>query len=281
MTGPPCFVGGIAKSNLITVTIRSSKVPTVDIDASALKICSGTSVNFNAKLQDSDTTYRIQWKLNGADAGSNSNLFVTRNLKDGDKVGFVLTSIYGCFPPIPSDMLTISVEDLPVVRIFPSDTIVSYGATVNLRASVLDSVVSYSWTPVTSLSDPRVSNPITYPLVKSTTFTVTAVSAGKCANSATGIVRVEQKLIMPNAFTPNDDAKNDLFRIPPSVTMKLESFSIFNLWGERIFFTANRDEGWNGKVKGVLQNSGTYIYIVVGSDADGPIYLKGTFSLIR
>jgi len=47
---------------------------------------------------------------------------------------------------------------------------------------------------------------------------------------------------MPNAFTPNGDGKNDVFRIPPDATLNLEEFSIYDRWGAKIFSTKNVGE---------------------------------------
>jgi gliding motility-associated-like protein len=42
---------------------------------------------------------------------------------------------------------------------------------------------------------------------------------------------------MPNAFTPNGDGKNDVFRIPPGTSLQLKEFSIYDEWGTKVFST--------------------------------------------
>jgi len=87
---------------------------------------------------------------------------------------------------------------------------------------------------------------------------------------------------VPNAFSPNQDGKNDAFR--PMITQIVTGYKmiIFNRWGEEIFTTDIPQKGWDGYYKGYMQSSGTYIYHIKFIDWDGvPVQLKGTLNLIR
>lgn len=66
---------------------------------------------------------------------------------------------------------------------------------------------------------------------------------------------------VPNAFTPNGDTKNDLFK--PSIfgTVKQYELIVFNQFGQTVFRTVNPLEGWNGRVSGRIQNQGTYTWV--------------------
>lgn len=122
--------------------------------------------------------------------------------------------------------------------------------------------------------------PVTVPLQTNTMFPVRVASAGNCTDSSTARIKVEQKLYIPNAFTQNSDSKNDLNRILPNTSFQLIKFSVYNSWGEKFFSTANINAGWDGTVNNVIQNSGTYIYIISGNDDNGPEQAKGIFLLI-
>jgi gliding motility-associated-like protein len=86
---------------------------------------------------------------------------------------------------------------------------------------------------------------------------------------------------MPNAFTPNGDGINDVFRIPPGMTLQLTELDVYDRWGMRVFSTRNIGQGWDGTVGGGLAPAGTYVYIVSGSDLKGPVSAKGTVMLVR
>jgi gliding motility-associated-like protein len=278
---PPCLQGGVVTSNVITIGVNSSLPPSINITASDDKICAGTIVQFQAAVQNGGSTPLYQWKLNGVNTGDSKAIYSTASLADNDQVYCIVAVPGGCADPDTSNVINMAVESLPSVKITPSDTIVSYGSQVQLQASVSGDVNSFSWTPVTALNNSSSLSPVTIPLQKNAIYTLRVVTAGNCADSATAIIKVEQKLFMPNAFTPNRDSKNDIYRIPPNVSIQLKNFSIYNSWGEKIFSTTNINAGWDGTINNVNQSTGTYIYIITGSDSNGPVFLKGTFLLIR
>ena len=88
-------------------------------------------------------------------------------------------------------------------------------------------------------------------------------------------------LLMPNAFTPNNDGKNDLFRIPPGIPLILDNFSIYDRWGNKIFTTNDLRKGWDGTYKGTKLSTGVFVYTVSGKLNNEDKFLKGTVLLIR
>jgi gliding motility-associated-like protein len=90
-------------------------------------------------------------------------------------------------------------------------------------------------------------------------------------------------LRMPNAFTPNNDGLNDLFR-PVTQFEKITSFrmDIFDRWGRNIFETQNIIQGWNGTIEGKPAPAGVYMYTISFKNPSGVTkILKGTFTLVR
>ncbi|MGF2412114.1 T9SS type B sorting domain-containing protein [Ferruginibacter sp.] len=70
-------------------------------------------------------------------------------------------------------------------------------------------------------------------------------------------------LLLPNAFTPNGDGVNDNFRPLHACDMQEYSMTVFNRYGEKIYFTKDPLEGWDGKIKGALLNMGGYVWTVI------------------
>ena len=89
-------------------------------------------------------------------------------------------------------------------------------------------------------------------------------------------------VFLPNAFTPNNDGRNDVYRPVITGNHTLRSFQIRNRYGQEVFSTIADNAGWDGKLKGVQQNIGTYFYFLkCDCDNGKKIEKKGDFSLIR
>jgi gliding motility-associated-like protein len=93
----------------------------------------------------------------------------------------------------------------------------------------------------------------------------------------------KQELLIPNAFTPNNDGQNDYFRIINFTNQKLIELKIFNRWGTILFQTKNPKEGWNGKFKDQLQPLGVYGYVIRIAYPESEVIetYKGTVTLLR
>lgn len=65
---------------------------------------------------------------------------------------------------------------------------------------------------------------------------------------------------VPNAFTPNNDGLNDIFKPVISGNIEEYIFTIYDRYGQQIFSTKKINEGWNGTIKGKPQNTGTFIW---------------------
>ncbi len=67
------------------------------------------------------------------------------------------------------------------------------------------------------------------------------------------------RLVLPNAFTPNADGKNDVFKIITLCDITSFSLRVYNRWGELVFESRNPDYGWDGEFKNTPQPADTYI----------------------
>ncbi len=87
---------------------------------------------------------------------------------------------------------------------------------------------------------------------------------------------------VPNAFTPNGDQKNDLFKPLVSENLTKYDFRIYNRFGNLIFQSNNVSEGWNGKVNQILQENGAYIWTLTYQiQGQATKKQEGSFLLIR
>ncbi|HET9279143.1 MAG TPA: hypothetical protein VFN95_13190, partial [Flavitalea sp.] len=138
-----------ATSNSITMVVNDSIQEYVSITASATTICAGTTVTF-AAAESGSGSGTFQWKLNGNNVGTNSLIYRTDSLHDGDKVKVVFTPTYACSPSqVTSNEITITVNSAltPSVSILASATNICSGQQVTFNAAPVNggATPSYQW----------------------------------------------------------------------------------------------------------------------------------------
>jgi gliding motility-associated-like protein len=107
------------------------------------------------------------------------------------------------------------------------------------------------------------------------TFTWT-VSNGVCPIDSSVVRIFYDKLTLPNAFTPNGDGVNDVFKIEGFELYSDAELTILDRWGELIFYTEESNEYWNGTYKGkeVVEDTYFYILFINGEEYTGYIELR-------
>ncbi|MCW3087586.1 MAG: cell surface protein, partial [Sediminibacterium sp.] len=145
----------------------------------------------------------------------------------------------------------------------------------------------YTWSPEWGMNDPSISNPVVIldDPSDSITYRVRVYSSEGCYADDDIIVRFyrsEPEILVPSAFTPNSDGKNDILRPITLGITTLHYFRVYNRWGQLLYTSTETGTGWDGTHNGVKQPGGAYVYTAEGKDFRGKtIYRKGTAVLIR
>jgi gliding motility-associated-like protein len=162
------------------------------------------------------------------------------------------------------------------------DQEINEGQMVQINATGL--ATRYTWTPRTGLSNSAIANPVAKPR-RSTMYVVTAYNQAGCKDIDSVFIKVNPipGINVPSGFTPNNDGKNDIITPIIADEYALQDFSIYNRWGQKIFSTKEKDAGWDGKIKGLIQDSGVYVWVVnvIETGTGLKDEKKGTFVLIR
>ena len=163
-----------------------------------------------------------------------------------------------------------------------NDTIVVKQEKIQFNAS---GGIQYSWSPPTDLSDTSIYNPVGYyPDTGTFIYYVHVVSPYGCEGNDTIKVTVvnQAAFAVPNAFTPNGDGNNDVFKPEAVGYRNLNFFRVFNRWGEEVFFSADLETGWNGTYKSTKADMGTYFWEISFTDRFGKQgFMKGDVELLR
>lgn len=95
------------------------------------------------------------------------------------------------------------------------------------------------------------------------------------------VIKANEWLTIPGAFTPNGDGLNDFFKPVVQGESKFE-MRIFNNWGEELFATSQKESGWDGTFRGKLLPRGNYMYRISMTTLTGEVIQRaGSFTLIR
>lgn len=200
----------------------------------------------------------------------------------------VLHDSAGCISNSSSASLNLIIKSLPTVNAGP-DEAYGKGAVFSFAPTYSNNVSTYLWTPSDFLS----CNNCAFPNgINDHTqqYIIKVTSDSGCVASDSVIISIACKyanLLMPKAFTPNNDNLNDYF-YPISVGIKLiNRFIIYDRKGQVVFearnFTPNnRNLGWDGRFKGAEQSIGTYVYILEAiCDLGEKLFKKDSFLLLR
>lgn len=120
--------------------------------------------------------------------------------------------------------------------------------------------------------------------IHSGAYTVTA-SDGLCESTAfISIPPCEYPLVLPNTITPsNGDGYNDWFSFPEDAAQGISLFevSIFDRWGNMVFYSKDKYFRWNGEVNGKLPVGTVFNYLIRYNDTNGrPHVLNGTVTVL-
>lgn len=109
------------------------------------------------------------------------------------------------------------------------------------------------------------------------------LNANGCSSSFCDTIIVENPNIIafPEAFTPNGDNINDMFKLRGGPLLEME-LRIFNEWGNQVFSSNSQNIGWDGSFNGSPQPIGVYEYSLKGKGPDNEIVnMHGIVNLIR
>ncbi|KAA2241506.1 gliding motility-associated C-terminal domain-containing protein [Chitinophaga agrisoli] len=262
--------GGCFTQENVQIQVRPKRVAAVKPPFN--EICKGASLTLEASGGDA-----YQWLgPDNTSLGVNPQLPVspqqtityTVNITDNDCGGTTTLQV-----PITVSELNASVTK-------SNDITCSTGPAVLIATGG----TQYQWEPAPGLTDLAASRQTVAPL-ENTTYRLTVIN-GACSKKDSVTVTVDLATAistypLPNAFTPNNDGRNDCFGLKYWGPVTTLDFNIYNRWGELVFSTHNPMDCWDGHFKGQLQPVGSYVYWITAKTLCGDVTRKGVISLLQ
>jgi gliding motility-associated-like protein len=123
----------------------------------------------------------------------------------------------------------------------------------------------YAWSPGIYLSNPNIKSPL-FSAIRTTDYILTRTDTSSYCEIADNyhiIVSGDVVVVIPKAFTPNNDGLNDVLKIEYGAGLSQFNYiKIFNRWGRLVFESNNINASWDGKVNGRDQDTDAYSYLI-------------------
>lgn|GEM_PF-6669958 len=244
--------GGCTKRD--TVVVVEYAVPTVDL-GNDTTLCSGSSLVLSA----GNPGVEYEWQ----DGSTFPDFTVTAS-------GTYYVTVYNEYCSV-SDTIKVKFDVSPYV-IFNSDSILCEGQQKILKPNVHGD--AFLWN--TGSTDPSIT------ISQPGTYSLQVQNGCGSASASIHIIQEDCQFFMPDAFTPNQDGKNDLFGLPKFGFVRDFDCRIFNRWGQIVFSSTDPARKWDGKFDGKDSPEGVYVWMVRYTDFNGNSYTKrGTVALLR
>ena len=230
----------------------------IDFTPSSESVCINDTINFNSfNLECSplpDFIEAMNWDFGDGQTSTEINPEHYYSQAGEYPVELIVLKTDDCHDTI---IKTITVKPNPIVDL-GNDTLAEACTTIKLDAGNEGSI--YLW------STGEVTQHIEIGILNTDTTAWVIVDKDGCLATDSILIKaepVQTQLFFPNAFSPNNDGKNDLF-IPIGATEDIlfYSLAIFNRWGQLMFETNNPLDGWDGKYLGQQSPHGVYTYKV-------------------
>jgi gliding motility-associated-like protein len=167
--------------------------------------------------------------------------------------------VYGC-----SDSATINItEPEKIIPTIEGGRIAVRDISHNLSSSVTPlQTYTYQWKPSSVFGNSTNQSSINGVFQSTTLVTLRATDNDGCYGEDTATITVLMPFIlqMPNAFSPNNDGINDVFKI--SDYFDVEQLEIYNRWGELLFKGDAKNPTWDGKFNNTVVPIGSYLFMV-------------------
>ncbi len=271
--------GCISKVDTVAVFVR--ELPTAILEAPEA-VCQGVRASLSASGGNEVSWYHDVSAV-PEQRNNNGNTATVSWSSSGDKqIGVTVTDQHGCTSPLT--FVPVHVYPLPEARIISvQDEAVCADDTAQLEA-VQDPEYRYNWEPGYAVIGDH-TQPFVMLQARRESFMVqfTVTDENNCTASDSSWVTVVPccDIYLPNAFSPNGDGKNDIFRAIAKGPQRHFEFRIFNRWGNVVFATVRDTDGWDGRYNGEPAELGTYFYLLRYDCEGTERIMKGEAILVR
>ena len=270
-------IGTMSYRDSVTITVKPASVSTINAS-----ICQGE--NFFGYTSSGTYVDRLS-AINGCDSIRTINLVVrpasflslTQSICEGQsysghtKSGIYVDTLLAANGCDSIRTLNLNVLPKPNPNLGP-DMDLCEGDSIVLNPGSFE---SYIWQDGSTQNKKIIKQPGVY-----------SVMVKNACGAASDEILIKHRICsihFPSAFSPNNDGRDDLFKVLGGINFNSYHLSIYNRWGQKIFETTDFKKGWDGNFNGLRQPSGVFVWYCEfrRKDDASRTTMTGTVTLIR
>ena len=271
-------------SNLFTAAVNVLKMPVANFSINTTQTCSPSLVKFQNLSENNNYPFTSEWTFSNGETSTQLNPFIIFNEPGDFDATLMVTGSNGCsnsysMPGVvqinPSPVSNFNVSPIVASIYDPEFTLNDFSTNADLcryamgngdTISVFDSLYTY---------------------LDTGSYVITQLVSNEfgCHDTSYTNVRVDfgYKIFIPTSFSPNGDGLNDRFTVYGE---DIQDFSmiVYNRWGQMLYRTFDKDNGWDGKTRlsESLVGNDTYFYVIKLKDKLGNNFIyEGNFNIMR
>lgn len=282
--------------NKRSVVVTTSPTPFIDLSLIDSVLCCNSGdyeVNLNSLVTNTTVD---EFYVNGNDEAGNTIVYTALDENGNQLDVFKVRSTDGCET---EDIYVNIATNCLNPMISSPDTVYSNAVEMFDLSTVETNAdnVTYAWTTTDASTGAIVTNTAEDAIIAGTEGAEGFYTANVAVTATYGIYTCMEEAeardyevvtipdpLFPDAFTPNGDGLNDIFRAVVNPLAEVNDFRVYNRWGDKVYdmSTATNKEGWDGNWSGKKQPSDQYTYFIKITNPGGEEFLEeGPVSLIR
>ena len=254
--------------------------PQLKADFTALPpfVCLGDVIAFSDKTNPlNQTISNWYWDFGDNRSGTMQNMSHLYSAAGTYNVKLYAKTSKGCSSD--TAVKQVIVYAYPTVNAGP-DLVVLQGGQVKINATATNATgYRYRWTPSTWLDKDSILTPTVIMPQADITYKLVVIADGGCAKEDEVFVKLLLAPVIPNAFSPNKDGINDIWRIEYLESYPGATIQLFDRYGKIVFSSVGYSKPFDGKLNGTDLPVGVYYYIVDPKNGRKPI--AGSLTLLR
>jgi gliding motility-associated-like protein len=255
----------VCANDTISQVVKVKKSALIKLLSGSRELCEGDSIPMEVSPLRASVAYN--WNTGGAILSDKAKFYAKKTGKY-----YVVGSITN--PNCESkDSVEITKKGSPKLTLDSKSLTIPLGESRTLNVRSDNTATTFKWSPPKWIDNVSINNPKITP-EDNIVYRVLASTPNLCSVKDSVVVIVTKSILIPNMFSPNGDGMNDTWEISGIQNFTNCEVSIFNRWGEVVYYSKGYGSAWDAMFKGKLVPAGEYVYEIRGaSQREGFVYV--------